>query len=300
MSKIHQAIRRAEREGRIDTISPTGVRKDTLEEIRKEFMQPRISENSSSREYEQDQKNVPVLSFEHINCASLGIVPDSKLVSLSAPKSFPSEQYRALKTKLHQIRNGGGLKTILITSAAASEGKTLTAVNLALTIAQEIDQKVLLVDADLRRPSVHKMLGLSEENGLADLLRKNLPANQIILKSRIPNLYITPAGSIPENPTELLNTQGMRDFLTSAAAQYDWVILDSPPFVPLADAELMSSLVDGILLVVRASEAPGELIARTVQALRGKNVLGVVFNCMHNSKKSSYQYYYYGTDEKKG
>lgn len=295
MSKIHQAIRRAEREGRKNPIIPASARRDTLEDIRKEITQPQIREKSFSEECHPDQKTMPTSGFEHIDS---GIVPDSKLVSLCAPKSLPSEQYRTLKTKLHQIRNAGGVKTILITSASALEGKTLTAVNLALTIAQEIDQKVLLVDADLRRPSVHKMLGLSAQNGLADLLKENVPANQIILKCRIPNLYVTQAGSIPENPTELLNTQRMRDFLASAAEQYDWVILDSPPFVPLADAELISSLVDGILLVVRASEAPGELIARTVQALRGKNILGVVFNCIKNSKRSMYHRYYYGSDEK--
>ncbi|MCI0418811.1 MAG: CpsD/CapB family tyrosine-protein kinase [Acidobacteria bacterium] len=227
----------------------------------------------------------------------MSILQDPRLVALSAPKSFPSEQYRTLKTKLYQMKNGGALRTVLITSAAAADGKTLTAVNLALTISQEIEQKVLLVDCDLRRPSVHKALGFPKTDGLADFLSQEMPSSKVMLTTRIPNFWVIPAGSVPENPAELLNTQKMKDFLASVSEQFDWVIIDSPPIVPLADAELLSSLVDGTLLVVRASQTPAESVTKAVQTLKNGKVLGVVFNGTKVSKKSNYYYYSYGSSK---
>jgi protein-tyrosine kinase len=284
MSKIHQAIRRAEKEGRVDLTHESGLRKNILAEIKKEIMRPPLSANPVRQELEQEADGQPTLGGAISNVAELKFPPDSKLVAISAPRSFPCEQYRALKNKLWELREGKNLRTILITSAAASEGKTLTAVNLALTIAQEIEQTVLLVDADLRNPTVHRLLGFPAEKGLAELLKGDLQSSQVILKTKMHNFYVMPAGSIPENPTELLNTQKMRDFLGKAGKQYDWVILDSPPFIPVADAQLMSCFVDGILLVVRALYTPADLLSKSVQPLQGKNVLGIVFNGIQNSR----------------
>ena len=291
MSKIHQAIRRAEKEGRVELTHEPGLRKNVLAEIKKEIMRPPTVTSPARQEFQQVADGQSALCDEPSNLADLKFSPDSKLVAISAPRSFPCEQYRALKTKLWELREGKNLRTILITSAAASEGKTLTAVNLALTIAQEIEHTVLLVDADLRNPTVHRLLGFPAEKGLADLLRGDLQMSQIILKTKMHNFYVTPAGSIPENPTELLNTQKMRDFLAKAGEQYDWVILDSPPFIPVADAQLMSCLVDGILMVVRASHTPADLLTKSVQSLQGKNVLGIVFNCIQHSKYRGYYYH---------
>jgi protein-tyrosine kinase len=299
MSRIHQALRKVARQTHQVNPEPPEARRNLLKDLQTSLSLP--AEDPSTDQAVSQSANARLQTIHvHSEIPQLPSSSDPKLVSVRAPRSILSEQYRALKTKLFLLRNGNRIKTILITSAVQSEGKTLTAVNLALTIAQEIDQKVLLVDSDLRNPSVHKVLGLSRDKGLADLLEGNLQRDDMILATLIPNFYVALAGTIPEKPAELLNTQTMRDFLASAAEQFDWVILDSPPIVALTDAELMSTLVDGILLVVRAHHAPANLISKSVQALKGKNVLGVVFNGIRKPKRSKYHYYYgsYGSEKR--
>jgi protein-tyrosine kinase len=291
MSKVHQALQKVSNQGSSNLGS---VEPSFLETVERDFIQS-LKQNGPERK--DDPKPVPGrISPDHQQEApSDPRAPvESELASMSGGNSFANERYRALKAKLYQMRDGSkSLKTILVTSAVTSEGKTFTAVNLALTISQEIGQKVLLVDADLRKPSVHKVLGISKEKGLADFLGQGSPATKIVLKTNVSNLHVVQAGNIPQRPTELLNTQGMREFLASAAEQFDWVIVDSPPIVPLADAELISTLVDGVLLVVRAYHTPTSLITKAVQTLQGRNVLGIVFNGIEKSRGPKYDYYSY-------
>lgn len=292
MSRVHQAIRRAEKETRREPVTESLSGRNPVQGIRQEM--PAAVIERSLKSMASPQASTESMSHRDSTKAVLPVLHDARLVALSAPKSVPGEQYRTLKTKLFQMRNGRALRSVLVTSAAASDGKTLTAVNLALTIAQEIEQRVLLIDCDLRRPTVHKILGFPTTNGLADFLSQDLISSSVILPTSIPNLCVIPAGTIPDNPAELLNTQKMRDFLSSISQQFDWVIIDSPPIVPLADAELLSSLVDGTLLVVRACKTPAESVTKAVQSLKNGKILGVVFNGTQASKKSSYYYYSYG------
>ena len=295
MSRIHQAIRRAERENRHEK-NPPDLNPDLNAEtaVKNRLKRKLVTDSSEVTPATPiSRSEIPVQLPAESQPLALPIPEKSKLVSILAPKSVPSEQYRALKAKLFQMRKTSATKIILVSSAAPSEGKTLTAVNLALTIAQEIDQKVLLVDGDLRRPSVHKVLGIEKADGLSDLLVGRFTQQEAVLSTEIPNFYVVPAGTVPENPAELLNGQMMRNFVTSIAEQFDWVILDSPPIVPLADAELLSSLVDGVLLVVRAYQTPTDLIVKSLQTLHGKRILGIVFNGIEKSRSPHYENYYY-------
>lgn len=298
MSKIHQAIRRAEREGRQAVLSGRAVTpRDVLSEIKQELLTPTPGSAEDEPQNRVNRADPGTPFGEKLSeFRSQSLSSDARLVAFNSPRSYASEQYRALKTKLYQMREKGRLQTILVTSAAPGEGKTLTSVNLALTIAQEINQRVLLVDADLRRPNVHHTLGLPQRAGLADMLKGDRPIDALITPTPVVGLYLLQAGSIPENPAELLNTQRMKDLLKNAADRFDWVILDSPPFLPLADTELMSTLVDGILVVVRALQTPADLISKSAQGLQGKKVLGIVFNCNQDMKHSNY-YYSYHYDE---
>jgi protein-tyrosine kinase len=288
MSKVHQAIQKVARQNKPDQAT---TEQNFLEDLEQDFIHSlnRTNLNAEDPPRLRSKKSSPPEGHPG-EPADLPAGAKAKLISLSAPGSFASEQYRALKAKLYQMRNVINLKTILITSAVAQEGKTLTAVNLALVMAQEFQQKILLVDADLRRPSVHKVLGFSAEKGLADFLGQHSSMADVLLKTRFHDLLIVPAGTVRDKPTELLNTPRMREFLASAAERFDWVILDSPPLI-LADAELLSSLADGVLMVVRACETPEHLIVKAVQTLKGKNVLGFVFNGTKAKKKSKYHYY---------
>lgn len=298
MSRIHEAIRRAERENPNGKSVVPGMRQALSEFIKGEIFSTRPAEQErlkgKARLIEPKPK---VESKVNSDTFPLPIAHEFRLVSILAPKSAPSEQYRALKAKFYRVRNERRLKSILVTSAAPAEGKTLTAVNLALTFAQEIDKKVLLIDCDLRRPSVHKLIGLDQPQGLTDFLEKKIPSSEAIVVTRISNFSVMPAGRIPENPAELLNTEVMRDFVTASSEQYDWVILDSPPLIPLADTEMISSMVDGIMLVVRANQTPASLITNCIDRLKGKNILGFVFNGSKLSQKSKYYYHYEYSNE---
>jgi capsular exopolysaccharide synthesis family protein len=290
MSKVHQALQKVSNQGSSNRGS---VEPSFLETVERDFIQ---SLKQNGPDTKDDPKPVPgrISPCHQPQEPSDPRAPvESELVSMAGRNSFANERFRALKAKLYQMRDGKSLKTILVTSAVPWEGKTFTAVNLALTIAQEIGQKVLLVDADLRKPSIDKVLGVSKEKGLADFLGQGSPATKIVLKTNFSNLHVVQAGNISQRPTELLNTQGMREFLASAAEQFDWVIVDSPPIVPLADAELISTLVDGVLLVVRAYHTPTSLITKAVQTLQGRNVLGIVFNGIEKSRGPKYDYYSY-------
>jgi len=290
MSKIHQAIRRAEREGQ-DLIQRSPVRRAILEDSRKETVEPRTLQEQIVQEF-QNQESSPSRRLEAGEYTALRIPTGSKLVALGAEKSVAGEQYRALKAKIFQMRQVNGLKSLLVTSPCVSDGKTLTAANLALTIAQEIDVRVLIVDGDLRRPSVHKYLGVSHPRGLSDFLASRCSLEQIVLTTELQNLSLVQAGPIPDNPTELLNSKRMRTFLTHASEKFNWVILDSPPIVALADTDLLASMVDGVLLVVRAFQTPADLLAKSIESLNGKNLLGIVLNCYEDEKTRTYSYYY--------
>jgi exopolysaccharide/PEP-CTERM locus tyrosine autokinase len=295
MSRVHQAIRKAERENRREPSTGSafgraitqGVRHDaTASVVDPPMIQSSLAATETKPVHSETSKEI------------LPILHDTKLAALSSPKSPAAEQYRTLKTKLFQMRKDRQLRSVLVTSAVAADGKTLTALNLALTIAQEIEQRVLLIDCDLRRPSVHKTLGFPKTSGLADFLGQDVASSSVLLRTSIPNLWVIPAGTVPENPAELLNTQKMREFLSSISREFDWVIIDSPPVVPLADAELLSSLVDGTLLVVRACKTPGESVTKAVHALKSGKILGLVFNGIHVSKRAgSYYYYSYGSQQ---
>ncbi len=294
MSKIHQAIRRAEREGKRVIPSRAAAPRDVLLEIKQQIA--RVPEAPVEDDREIILQNL-LGPREAAAVEMQQLSTNPRLVAASFPRSYASEQYRTLKTKLYQMRESSKLKTILVTSAVPAEGKTLTSVNLALTIAQEINQRVLLIDADLRKPSVHRTLELPQRTGLAEMLREELPADSVIAPSPFENLFLVQSGSVPENPAELLNTQGMRDFLTRVSEGFDWVILDSPPLLQLADAELLSTMVDGILLVVRAFHTPADYVRKSARSLQGKKVLGIVFNGNEAPKHSKYYYYGYRSRE---
>ena len=222
----------------------------------------------------------------------LTIRPDPMLVSLFAPKAIVSEQYRTLRAKILQMEMEKGLKTLLVASTGPSEGKTLTAINLALTMAQEIDLKILIVDGDLRRPAVHRYLGTPHAEGLSDYLSQNCSLESIVCNTNLRNFFVVSAGTVAEKPAELLNSSRMDDFLSYAVETFDWVILDSPPLTALADAHVLASKVDGILFVVRAFQTPISLFQKSLESLRAKNIVGVVFNGDTDEEASKYSAYY--------
>ena len=200
------------------------------------------------------------------------------LVAGLAPKSLAAEQYRSLRTRLAQMEGAGGLRTVLITSPQKGEGKSVTASNLALTIAQELQRRVVLVEADLRKPSLQHLFGLPPGPGLAEYLTGAVDLKDALQFVPEHNLTLLTAGTAPLNPAELLGSTAMRRLLDHLRTRFERVILDTPPVLPLADVAILAPIVDGSLIVVRAGVTPKPAIENALRAFDASRLLGVVLN----------------------
>jgi protein-tyrosine kinase len=204
-----------------------------------------------------------------------------------------AEQFRTLRTRLYQLRSGQPLRTILITSAMPGEGKTFVTSNLAQAIAHQPDRRALIIDADLRCARLHLPFGAPTAPGLSDYLRGEADEMAIIQHGQEGNLCLIPGGTEATNPTELLSNGRLKELLDRLTPVFDWVILDSPPCVPVADASIVAALCDAVILVVRAGSTRTEVAQKACQELQGRNVIGVVLNAMDEAK--GHGSYYYGT-----
>jgi capsular exopolysaccharide synthesis family protein len=222
-----------------------------------------------------------------------------QIVSLLAPDSFEADQYRTLRHSIEWLRKESGLHVLAVTSAGPGDGKTTTTLNLAGALAQGPGARVLVIDADLRRPSVIEYLGLGtlDAPGLADALID--PAYDVRRATRHVdgfNLSVLPAGAPQRAPYELLNSPRLEDLLREARDLYNFVLVDTPPLVPLPDCRLIGKWVDGFLVVVGAHKTPRRLLAEALQLLDPAKVIGVVFNGDDRPRFGYYGYYdYYHT-----
>jgi capsular exopolysaccharide synthesis family protein len=203
---------------------------------------------------------------------------DHRLVAAVAPQSLAAEQYRSLRTRLTRSENGRAVRAIIVTSPNKGDGKTLTAANLALTMAQEFQQRVLLIDADLRRPSIHRLFGIAETPGLSDVLMGGAALEDALVTVRDHRLTLLPSGIIPMHPAELLGSSTMRRVLDTLRTRFDRILIDMPPVAPLADVAIASTMADGVLMIVRAGVTPKPAIERALSGLDVSKVLGLVLN----------------------
>jgi protein-tyrosine kinase len=237
-------------------------------------------------------------------CAEPVWQPDPNMIVFSDRHSphDGAEQFRTLRARLYQMRDVAPLKRVLITSALAAEGKTFVATNLAQAIARERDRKVLLIDGDLRRARLHLPLGAPASPGLFEYLREQASEAEIIQHGQEGNLCFIAGGEGGEsNASELLSNGRLQKLLDRVAPLFDWVILDSPPCLPVADASVLGGFVDGVLLVVRSKSTPSAMAQRARKELRKNNVIGVVLNAVEGADSySAYYSYGYGSEDKKG
>jgi protein-tyrosine kinase len=203
-----------------------------------------------------------------------------------------SEQYKILRTNILGLNHRKPLKTILITSALAAEGKTVTALNLASTFAQKENSKVLLLEADLRKPKVYSYMGLDIKNGLSEILTKSDSLDSAIYSTELPNLKIIPAGKqLPPNPSELLVSSQMQNTLEELNKRFDHIIIDSPPVIPVTDASILGALSDGVILVVKAGSTNREAVTRAETLL--SNARAEVIGFIITTIKDYPHYYIY-------
>lgn len=211
------------------------------------------------------------------------------------PKSVAAEAYRSLRTNIQYSSFDKKYKTIVITSANPGEGKSITAGNLALTLA-EGESKVLLVDCDMRKPSVHKNFKVTNTHGLSDVLLQKQKVMDVAHNYK-DNLYIITSGKIPPNPAEMLASKSMTLFLEEMQEHFDYIVLDTPPVNIVADPQILSTKADGTLVVVRASVTKKDDVKSSIDTLKKVNadIIGTVLNNVENSKNK--YYYYYGEKE---
>jgi capsular exopolysaccharide synthesis family protein len=217
--------------------------------------------------------------------------PEARMVVFSDSRSAGGERFRLIRMALRSSAAGRLLKVILITSPLPKDGKSTVALNLATSLAEEGKVKVLLLEGDLRRPSLLASLGLDPANGLANVLVDHLEPASAMWKIDPLGFYLMPAGHSTENPAELFQSEGFISLIRDSKACFDWILIDCPPAYPLADVSALRAQADGVLLVARADSTPREAVQETLQLFKPGQVVGLVLNASDDVKRLYEDYY---------
>jgi capsular exopolysaccharide synthesis family protein len=272
MSRIQDILSKAERDGNVRHTHAGNDRHAPPAE-RPAGTLPHAAPRRGERRHEPEGRALPEALREVVSSGF-----DPLLVAASAPHSLAAEQYRTLRTRLVLLEEGRARRVLLVTSPAKGDGKSITSANLALTMAQEFNRRVVLVDADLRRPTVHGLFGMPDQPGLVDVLAGSATLEDALVLLPDVHLAVLPAGLPPAQPAELLGSAAMRRTLEALRSRFDRVIVDVPPVIPLADVGVLAPQCDGVLLVVRAGATPKPLIERALNTFDAERLLGVVLN----------------------
>jgi protein-tyrosine kinase len=296
MSRIHEALKKAaeERSSKLAAGSATDLVDVAADFGRAPVIQP--ERVPPVRSESRSNLNSAQFQFEELvkKCAHPKWNPDprSSVFHGGDTQKIGAERFRTLRSRLYQIAGTQQLKKVLVTSSIPAEGKTFVAANLASSIVRQHDRRVLLIDADLRASRLHQVFGAPTDPGLTDYLRGDADEFAVIQQGSDNNLFFIPGGSLVSNPSELLLGERMKGLLERVTPIFDWIILDSPPALPVHDASMLADLCDGVLFVVRAGQTDCEMAEKASSEFREKNLLGVVLNCVE--KGDSYGTYYYG------
>ncbi|CAN7341096.1 MULTISPECIES: CpsD/CapB family tyrosine-protein kinase [unclassified Paenibacillus] len=220
------------------------------------------------------------------------------IITHQNPKSPISEAYRALRTNIQFSSIDEELRVIMVTSAGPGEGKSTTLINLAVAYAQT-DKKVLIIDGDLRKPTMHHTLRVSNRWGLTNLLTNQLTIREVLQDTFIPNLQIITSGPIPPNPSEILASKKMISTIDELKQSFDVILIDAPPAIAVTDSQIIASRTDGVILVVNSDRTKREAVLKAKQNLDNvrARILGVVLNNVDRKNKDAYYYYYYGESQ---
>jgi len=240
--------------------------------------------------------NLGMIGFEKKNKMARG--SKKSLITAINPKSPISEQYRTIRTNIQFSMIDKEFKTLALTSAAPGEGKSTTIANLAITLAHQGD-RVLLIDADLRKPTLHQLMEVKNQHGLTNLIAKKTTKNAAIVKiPKIINLYVMPSGPIPPNPSELLGSKMMKNLILELSQEYDWILFDTPPVLAVTDAQILGNICDGVILVTKSHQTEKkELVkAKALMDKANTNLMGTIITGV-DEKELSYGYYSYGNEQ---
>jgi protein-tyrosine kinase len=307
MSRIHDALRKAGQEGSAPRgsglrrpASPVSDSFESNEPVREQVATAR--ETAAAVVDDVELENLEEVIH---NAREVPYTPqnDALVVNPTKPREAPAEEFRTLRTRLNHLQTQQPLHTLVVTSASPAEGKSFTATNLAVTQAQLADKRILLADFDFRRPSIDKTFQIDCAPGITDFLLGKATLAEILRRVSGTNLFILTAGEAVPNPLELLNLKECKALIDSLRNHFDWVVLDSPPLLFAADANLLATMCDGTVLVVRIGATTFDSVTRALQSLCENNILGIVVNGARRgelySKYTYYHDYYYDREKDK-
>jgi len=227
-------------------------------------------------------------ALAQLSSVSVAVSPNERLVTLVGPESLGAEKFRLLAVRMRHLQQTRSLKSLLVTSTMAEEGKSLVAANLAVSLARRKQQKVLLLEGDLRRTSLAQLFGLAKLPGLSEWLRSETSSMTAVYQLKEVGLWFTPAGSPPENPPELMQSRRLPELLERLNNWFDWIVIDSPPVLPIADTSVWMRLADGVLLVAREAKTERGQLKRGLEAVGSSNLVGVVINSCTTANQGNY------------
>jgi capsular exopolysaccharide synthesis family protein len=290
MSRIFEALQRSEAE-RAGVPERDFAHATDLLEAAEKFREP-VRETKAAAAAVAEP--ISVGDFPSFRSIPVAISAESRLVCVTAKESLGAEKFRFLGVRLRQLQQARKLKKLLITSTIPEEGKSTICGNLATTLARKASQRVLLLEGDLRRPSLSKQFGLQRAPGLSEWLQGDESGlGTLIYKLEGAGFWFLPAGLPPENPMELIQSGRLSRLLELLTGWFDWIIIDSPPVLPLADTSVWARLADGILLVAREGTTQKKPLERGLAELDQAKLLGVVMNSAANTDQTNY-YQRYG------
>jgi protein-tyrosine kinase len=300
MSRIHEALIKAQQER--GTISQTPDPTEHIPSAEAVPKSPAVPAVMPSGPAIREGCQVLTLEGLEARCPQSRWSPDpgSVLFAESQDRTLGTEEFRSLRSRLYQIREGEKqpLQTLLVASAMAGEGKTFVAVNLAQAIVQQRGRRVLLIDTDLRLSRMHILLGASLAPGVSEYLRGEADMFSVLQRGAQEGLFFIGGGKTPSNPAELIGSGRLKLLIQRLVPVFDWIILDSPPSVPVTDASLLAEISDGVLMVVKAGKTPYDIAQKGCQQFRDKHLVGVVLNRV--APAASYSACYYRSDGKDG
>ena len=291
MSQIFDALRRSEAERSGSDLTGLSDATELLELAERQGGARQVVHRAKD---ERQTESIGIDQFRQFQSVRVLVPPQSKLVCITDEESLAAEKFRFLKVRLRHLQQKRPLKRLLITSSVPEEGKSMIAANLAYTLAKKQQQRILLLEGDLRRPSLAKQLGLGKLPGLSELLQGEPSPAMNIYQLEGLGFWILPAGSPPTDPLELLQSRDLSALMDQLGAWFDWIVIDSPPVLPLGDTSVWMRLADGILLVTRPGKTAKRQLQRALEAVEQSKLLGALVNGSTEATRGNYYHYYAG------
>jgi protein-tyrosine kinase len=299
MGKMYDALQKAERERyqESERVSYKDIPKESVfdkQKVQRErYQQPEtVTHEDTQEDNVFDKQKAPPYKAPRKDIAM-----DDRLVSYFDPSSMVAEQFKRLRTYVIKPGMENSPKTILVTSTMEGEGKSMIAINLAITIAVDLNSNALIVDCDLRNPSLSQWFGFREKKGLSNYLLGEAQLPELLVKTSVPKLTLLPGGTIRDNPVELIGSKKMKSLVADLKARYDdrYIILDSSPLLATTEPRVLSDMADGILFVIKSAATPRESVQQALKLIDKKRIIGVVLNQVEFKTEALIRRYF-GTD----